>query len=456
MHNSAADIAAFSTGRETILIGPRSAFGLLNGQTGVLRNRADIHAALQTFLMRQNTEELVRPWLRRWGLEPGPLYAAHGHTLIEMLARAAESGRIGVMVVPEPTMAFAGIAERQEAAVRTLASQRKSPGGSAAPASFEERVLLVLTLAPNHMAGETRMAFEELVKSIGIGMLASGLVVWIGAHFVPGLNLAVLAFDLFALSGEVIKAMEAVAKAFEDIRKAKTAAELDIVAKALAAALAVLIANGVLARFLKAKSVTKAVGKRAGPVKKPAPPKQEPRKPQRKQQGEKPGEPDSNSGRSRTETFDSIKKIPKGQRPSPESYMSPEEIAEHGKRFENGASRLTLKNNLKKYGPGQKDGTTFVMPKDEMDKLIKSAGGDKAKLESALGLPKGTLDNDELVRIDITDPKALKVRMPSGNEAGANDLWLPGGKLPTGNHEAVVDIGSAPPGAFSTTSIGFE
>jgi hypothetical protein len=29
--------------------------------------------------------------------------------------------------------------------------------------------------------------------------------------------------------------------------------------------------------------------------------------------------------------------------------------------------------------------------------------------------------------------------MPSGNEAGANELWLPGGLLPKGYKEAVIN-----------------
>lgn len=32
-----------------------------------------------------------------------------------------------------------------------------------------------------------------------------------------------------------------------------------------------------------------------------------------------------------------------------------------------------------------------------------------------------------------------KLRMPSGNESGVNELWLPGGKLPNGKLEAVID-----------------
>jgi filamentous hemagglutinin len=41
--------------------------------------------------------------------------------------------------------------------------------------------------------------------------------------------------------------------------------------------------------------------------------------------------------------------------------------------------------------------------------------------------------------VDITNPRELQLRIPSGNEAGANDLWIPGGRLPNGNSEAIVD-----------------
>ena len=44
-----------------------------------------------------------------------------------------------------------------------------------------------------------------------------------------------------------------------------------------------------------------------------------------------------------------------------------------------------------------------------------------------------------MVQINIATPRDFNVRMPSGNEMGANNLWLPGGRLPTGQLEAVVD-----------------
>ena len=56
-----------------------------------------------------------------------------------------------------------------------------------------------------------------------------------------------------------------------------------------------------------------------------------------------------------------------------------------------------------------------------------------------------------MVVIEIADPKAHNLRMASGREEGANDLWLAGGKLPTGHDEAVTD--SIPRGAYKEMSL---
>lgn len=79
------------------------------------------------------------------------------------------------------------------------------------------------------------------------------------------------------------------------------------------------------------------------------------------------------------------------------------------------------------------------MPKSELDALIQRANGDVSIIEKELGFPKGELKGKELVRIDVPNTKDIGLRMPTGNETGANDLWLPGGKLPTGKSEAIVN-----------------
>jgi len=98
------------------------------------------------------------------------------------------------------------------------------------------------------------------------------------------------------------------------------------------------------------------------------------------------------------------------------------------------------KSQFEKYGVSQVDGTSFVMSKKEAEILISKANGKKSLYEKALGYPEGTLKNDVLIRVDIPNPKKYGARLPSGNEAGANPLWIPGGKLPNGNVEAVLDL----------------
>ncbi len=49
------------------------------------------------------------------------------------------------------------------------------------------------------------------------------------------------------------------------------------------------------------------------------------------------------------------------------------------------------------------------------------------------------LGRGRIVRIDVPSPRPLNLRMPSGNELGANPLWIPGGKLLNGELEAVID-----------------
>jgi hypothetical protein len=107
--------------------------------------------------------------------------------------------------------------------------------------------------------------------------------------------------------------------------------------------------------------------------------------------------------------------------------------------------------NLNKYGIGQRDGTSFVMPRQEANLLLKSTDGNARALEQALGLPENFLDANKLVRVDIPKPRELNLRIPSGNEAGANDLWIPGGRLPNGNLEAVIDVGGVPASRYHVT-----
>ena len=134
--------------------------------------------------------------------------------------------------------------------------------------------------------------------------------------------------------------------------------------------------------------------------------------------------------------------VEKGERPAPATYLSNRQIDAHLSNFEKGGSYLVPKDVLDTYGReklGYPDNSQFIMTKGEMDGMLARAGGNIAVLEKELGIPAGAWQGKELVRIDVPSPRSLGLRLPSGNEAGANALWIPGGKLPTGQLEAVVD-----------------
>ena len=146
--------------------------------------------------------------------------------------------------------------------------------------------------------------------------------------------------------------------------------------------------------------------------------------------------------------------IPKGKRPAPETYLKRRYIRRHLKNFKAGASCIVSKELLERHhgdSIGKADNSQFIMMKSEMDSVLMRSHGDLSRIEHELGIPAGAWKHRVLVRIDIPKPKKLKLRMPSGNEIGANVLWLPGGLLPTGYKEAVID--RIPKGKYKATQI---
>ena len=81
------------------------------------------------------------------------------------------------------------------------------------------------------------------------------------------------------------------------------------------------------------------------------------------------------------------------------------------------------------------------MPKTVCDDIAKAAKGDLSVYEQALGFEPGYFKgHGGLVRIDVLDVEDLHIRIPSGNEAGANAWWLPGGYTSGGVPEAITDL----------------
>jgi hypothetical protein len=128
-----------------------------------------------------------------------------------------------------------------------------------------------------------------------------------------------------------------------------------------------------------------------------------------------------------------------GPRPAPESYLSQEYIDAHASLFRNGAARV--QSSTRGFG-ARRD--TWVIPADLARSAIKQAGGNVAALERSLGLNPGDLGTNPML---VEIPKPLNLRMPSGNEVGANSFWRPGGYTSGGVPEAVIN---APvPGSYT-------
>jgi hypothetical protein len=143
--------------------------------------------------------------------------------------------------------------------------------------------------------------------------------------------------------------------------------------------------------------------------------------------------------------FDEICKVPKYSRPEPSTYLNNEYIINHTAKFNNGVTKISYKAPSGYAGP---PGGTFVMPSSIADDLISKSDGSIAKLEKLLGLEPGSLGSNP-VRIDIANPSGL--RMPSGNEKGANLNWIPGGYTLGGIPEMIID--SPAPGQYIINSI---
>jgi filamentous hemagglutinin len=65
-------------------------------------------------------------------------------------------------------------------------------------------------------------------------------------------------------------------------------------------------------------------------------------------------------------------------------------------------------------------------------------------MEQKLGLDAGSLTSGKTVALDIKPQDIKNLRMPSGNELGANSQWIPGGYTSGGVPEAVMDFTGVP------------
>ncbi|MBP3489312.1 MAG: hypothetical protein J6K53_13050, partial [Roseburia sp.] len=143
------------------------------------------------------------------------------------------------------------------------------------------------------------------------------------------------------------------------------------------------------------------------------------------------------------DVIDEIVSKPKGNRPDPKTYLSQEYIEEHLKQFEGGAAYILPESDYDLYYRGvpeiaREDGTLFVTSEEYLNRVLQEADGDLAYVEKALGYPTGSLSEGNFKIVGIDNPSSYDISMPSGNEAGANSEWIPGGYTSGGVPEAVV------------------
>lgn len=141
-------------------------------------------------------------------------------------------------------------------------------------------------------------------------------------------------------------------------------------------------------------------------------------------------------------------------KPRPNEYLGKKTLDLHKAQFENGGGWLAPKWALDKFGReklGRADGQ-FIMTGDELNQVLVETQGNIQEIEKKLGIPCGAWDK-VMVKIEVNKESLQKtnLRMPSGNEAGANEHWLPGGKLPSGRTEGVID--AVPKGDYREVSL---
>ncbi len=478
------DVIEIRARGDIILIGGA---GALSGLPETLRQRSAGCSAIRHLSGEtQAIHELRHFWLRRF--HPHSIGLSSDRDLLNLVAAGVACGDVQVVVLPahhvrarHSPLARAAAAPSGRIAQVAGPAVVRAPAAATPPAPAKPAAGMGFVAAPaprmvsrmtmgERLAEVLRRAAARLPRTMGAELLAlvtpESIATALGlaalgaaANLTPygwaaDLVLAAIAFGFGGLAA--IHALGDLVTCFELIAGAEAERELDEAAEALSRAVAALGTAGLMAILHERAKRWGGDGGEGPQAEEPwqSTLRPRPRVPQTTPSapeaspvwlpiGNRPIEPKG----AEAATWAQIKALPKGKRPAAKDYIRADAYEAHIAKFDAGASRFVRKSALEKYGPSQADGTAFVMPKSEADAIIAKTAGDKRAMEKALGFPEHSLEDDELIRVNFDDPRALGLRIPSGNEAGANSLWIPGGKLPTGLNEAVIDVPT------STTSL---
>jgi hypothetical protein len=139
-------------------------------------------------------------------------------------------------------------------------------------------------------------------------------------------------------------------------------------------------------------------------------------------------------------------RMARGSYLAPEEYLTSDYIKSHLAKFQNSACYFVNKQSYERFVKGKlavgipDDNSLYILTTKEADDIVNSAANDLSKYEGLLGYSSGYFSSgNEIWRINIKNPEKFNLRLPSGNEIGANHWWHPGGYTSGGTIEAVTN-----------------
>lgn len=114
--------------------------------------------------------------------------------------------------------------------------------------------------------------------------------------------------------------------------------------------------------------------------------------------------------------------------------MDNTENGDHLNKFSSGGSALVPNATYDDYMCGHENigfpvngnnpqGSMYIMPSEELDRILNEANGDISEIEKKLGLPEGHFGDGSIIRVDINDLEEKGLRVANGYESGANEFW---------------------------------
>ena len=133
-------------------------------------------------------------------------------------------------------------------------------------------------------------------------------------------------------------------------------------------------------------------------------------------------------------------------RPDPSTYLSKEYIDAHMKKFEDGAACIMRRDHFENFKDFPDLENKFITTKQDIETLIRDSNKNIEYLKEKLGITdkKYPKDPKNIYVIYFTPQQLKNASIPSGNEGGANELWIPGGYTASenafGHPELVITI----------------